>query len=112
MESVDLAWAVMAIRIQREVGGNLAELLDTVAATMVERERLRQEVLALTAEARLSAWVLGVFPLGCGVVLSVAQPAYMATLFGSPIGVLALGVSLVMAVVGFVWLRRIMTIEV
>ena len=112
MESVDLAWAVMAIRIQREVGGNLAELLDTVADTMVERERLRQEVLALTAEARLSAWVLGVFPLGCGVALSVAQPDYMATLFRSPVGVLALGASALMAVAGFVWLRRIMAIEV
>ena len=60
MHSIDLVWAVMAIRIQREVGGNLAELLDTVAETMTERERLRHEIVALTAEGRLSAWVLGV----------------------------------------------------
>ena len=54
--SVDLLWAVMAIRIQREVGGNLAELLDTVADTMTKRERLRREIMSLTAEGRLSAW--------------------------------------------------------
>ena len=54
MTSVDLMWAVMAIRIQREVGGNLAELLDTVADTMTQRERLRREIKALTAEGRFS----------------------------------------------------------
>ncbi len=64
MYSVDLMWAVMAIRIQREVGGNLAELLDTVARTMTERERLKREILSLTAEGRLSGWVLGIFPAG------------------------------------------------
>ena len=64
MTSVDLMWAVMAIRIQREVGGNLAELLDTVADTMTQRERIRHEIKALTAEGRFSGWILGIFPLG------------------------------------------------
>ena len=59
MDSPDFAWAVMAIRIQREVGGNLAELLMTVAETMTQRERLRRDVAALTAEGRISAIVLG-----------------------------------------------------
>ena len=63
MTSVDLMWAVMAIRIQREVGGNLAELLDTVADTMTQRERLRLEIRALTAEGRFSGWILGLFPV-------------------------------------------------
>ena len=63
MTSVDLMWAVMAIRIQREVGGNLAELLDTVADTMTQRERLRLEIRALTAEGRFSGWILGIFPV-------------------------------------------------
>ncbi len=62
--SADFAWAVMAIRIQREVGGNLAELLITVAETMVQRERLRREVKALTAEGRISAIVLAILPPG------------------------------------------------
>jgi tight adherence protein B len=112
MQSIDLVWAVMAIRIQREVGGNLAELLDTVADTMTERERLRHEIVALTAEGRMSAWVLGVFPPAFAVVLYMIQPDYMSTLFNSTIGVMAVVVSAVMAGFGFLWLRKIMAIEV
>lgn len=112
MHSVDLLWAVMAIRIQREVGGNLAELLDTVAETMTQRERLRHEVLALTAEGRMSAWVLGIFPPAFAVVLYMIQPDYMKTLFESPAGIVAVVVSAIMAGLGFVWLRKIMAIEV
>jgi tight adherence protein B len=112
MHSIDLMWAVMAIRIQREVGGNLAELLDTVSDTMTERERLRHEILALTAEGRMSAWVLGVFPPIFAVVLYVIQPTYMSELFKSSIGIMAVIVSTVMAGLGFMWLRKIMAIEV
>ena len=61
-ESKDFEWVVMAIKIQRQVGGNLAELLDTVAATMREREYVRRQVAALAAEGKLSAWVLGGLP--------------------------------------------------
>jgi tight adherence protein B len=112
MHSVDLMWAVMAIRIQREVGGNLAELLDTVARTMTERERLKREILALTAEGRLSAWILGIFPPGFAVVLYLVQPDYMKILFEESIGIIAVVVSAVMAGVGFLWLRKLMAIEV
>jgi tight adherence protein B len=105
-------WAVMAIRIQREVGGNLAELLDTVARTMTERERLKREILSLTAEGRLSAWVLGIFPPAFAVVLYVIQPDYMSVLFENSLGVMAVVVSAVMALIGFVWLRKLMAIEV
>lgn len=112
MHSVDLLWAVMAIRIQREVGGNLAELLDTVARTMTERERLKHEILSLTAEGRLSGWILGVFPPLFGGVLYLIQPDYMKVLFSSTIGMIALGISVIMAGFGFMWLRKIMAIEV
>jgi tight adherence protein B len=112
MQSIDLVWAVMAIRIQREVGGNLAELLDTVADTMTERERLRHEIVALTAEGRMSAWVLGVFPPAFAVILYMIQPDYMSTLFKNPLGIMAVVVSAVMAGFGFLWLRKIMAIEV
>jgi tight adherence protein B len=112
MHSVDLMWSVMAIRVQREVGGNLAELLDTVARTMTERERLKQEILSLTAEGRLSAWILGVFPVTFAGILFLVQPDYMKVLFESSMGVMAVVVSAVMAGLGFVWLRKLMTIEV
>jgi tight adherence protein B len=112
MKSVDLMWAVMAIRIQREVGGNLAELLDTVAHTMTDRERLKREIFSLTAEGRLSAWILGIFPPAFALVLYMIQPDYMKVLFEDPIGIMALCVSAVMAGIGFVWLRKMMAIEV
>ena len=112
MHSVDLVWAVMAIRIQREVGGNLAELLDTVADTMTERERLRREILALTAEGRLSAWVLGIFPPAFAV-RPLHDPARLHDdAVQNSLGIMAVVVSAVMAVFGFFWLRKIMEIEV
>jgi tight adherence protein B len=111
MASVDLMWAVMAIRIQREVGGNLAELLDTVAETMTQRERLRLEVRALTAEGRFSAWVLGVFPVAFAGVLYLVQPDYMSVLFEEAIGIMAVIVCGVMTFVGFIWLRKILRID-
>jgi tight adherence protein B len=112
MSSVDMMWAVMAIRIQREVGGNLAELLDTVADTMTQRERLRLEIKALTAEGRFSGWILGIFPIAFAGVLYVAQPQYISTLFENTMGLMACGVSLVMMFFGFIWLRKILAIEV
>jgi tight adherence protein B len=112
MGSVDLMWAVMAIRIQREVGGNLAELLDTVADTMTQRERIRGEIKALTAEGRFSGWILGIFPIAFAGVLYVVQPDYISTLFQDSDGLIAIGASLVMTGIGFVWLRKILAIEV
>jgi tight adherence protein B len=112
MGSNDLAWTVMAIKIQREVGGNLAALLDTVADTMQKRERIRREVKALTAEGRLSAVILGLVPPIAGVLLFLAAPDYMDALFDEAIGVVALVSGAALAVVGWFWLRRIVDIEV
>jgi tight adherence protein B len=112
MTSVDLMWAVMAIRIQREVGGNLAELLDTVSDTMTQRERLHLEIKALTAEGRFSGWILGIFPVAFAGVLFLIQPDYMGVLFSESIGVMAIIASAVMTFVGFIWLRKILQIEV
>jgi tight adherence protein B len=112
MGSVDLMWAVMAIRIQREVGGNLAELLDTVADTMTQRERIRGEIKALTAEGRFSGWILGIFPIAFAGVLYLVQPNYISVLFEDTDGLMAVAASLVMTGIGFVWLRKILAIEV
>ena len=84
MDSLDFSWAVMAITIQREVGGNLAELLMTVAETMVERERLRRDVKSLTAEGRMSAIVLGMLPPGLGLVMYSMNPEYMSVCSTNP----------------------------
>jgi tight adherence protein B len=112
MNSRDLAWVVMAIRLQREIGGNLAELLDTVAETMGERDRLRREIRALTAEGRMSGIVLGFFPPLFGGFLWLMRPDYIETLFSDSFGVAAVVAAAGMAVAGYFWLRKIVAIEV
>ena len=112
MDSRDFDWVVMAIRIQREVGGNLAELLSSVAETMISRERLRREVSALTAEGRLSAIVVGALPLVIGAAIMVLNPGYINTLFTEPLGKAMLLGSVVLMVIGFVWMRKTIEIDV
>lgn len=111
MNSEDFGWAVMAIRIQREVGGNLAELLMTVADTMTQRERLRRDVAALTAEGRISAIVLGLLPPGLGVVMMTMNPDYISRLFDGE-GLFLLGGAIVAMLIGFAWMKKCITIEI
>jgi tight adherence protein B len=102
----------MAIRIQREVGGNLSELLLTVADTMTQRERLRRDISALTAEGRMSAIVLGLLPVLLGLAMYVMNPEYMSKLFTDTLGNILLGGSVVAMLVGFVWMKKIIDIEI
>ena len=103
----------MAIRIQREVGGNLAVLLDTVADTMVKRERIRRELRALTAEGRLSAIVLSlVSPLLAARDLARRSRLPEAALPRRPRHRRGLIGAVVLSIVGWFWLRRIVDIEV
>ncbi|MEL7208919.1 MAG: type II secretion system F family protein, partial [Actinomycetota bacterium] len=101
MDSEDFSWAVMAVRIQREVGGNLAELLLTVAETMTQRERLRRDVAALTAEGKISAIVLGLLPPGIGLAMFLINPEYIGVLFSETIGNFMLGFAVCLAGFGF-----------
>jgi tight adherence protein B len=112
MGSPDFAWAVMAIRIQREVGGNLAELLLTVADTMTQRERLRRDVNALTAEGKMSAIVLGLLPVGLGMVMWGMNPDYMGVLVHERSGQIALFGSIGLAMVGFWWMKKTIEIDI
>jgi tight adherence protein B len=112
MGSADFGWAVMAIRIQREVGGNLSELLMTVAETMTQRERLRRDVQALTAEGRISAYVLGGLPVALGFVLFSINPDYIGRLFEHSMGQIMLGASIISMAVGFAWMFKIIKIEI
>ena len=112
MGSPDFEWAVMAIRIQREVGGNLAELLQTVGETMIARERMRREVRALTAEGRISAIILGILPVALGGVMYAVNPEYIQTLFNHRSGHIMLAGAGVLALVGFYWMKKTIEIEV
>jgi tight adherence protein B len=112
MGSTDLLWTVMAIKIQREVGGNLASLLDTVADTMQKRDRIRREIRALTAEGRLSGIILGLLPPVAGIGLYFIAPEYMEALFDEAVGIAAVIAAGVLAVLGWFWLQKIVDIEV
>ena len=112
MDSRDFRWVVMAIRIQREVGGNLAELLDTVAGTLRERARLRRQVDVLSAEGRLSAWIVGLLPVVFSLYLLVAQPGYLRPLYTDPLGFALLGLGGVMFLVGVLTLRWAVKVDV
>ncbi|MBN2841372.1 MAG: VWA domain-containing protein [Coriobacteriia bacterium] len=111
-QSEDFSWAVTAIGIQRDVGGNLAEVLDVVAATIRDRGALKRQIAGLTAEGRLSAWILLVLPFALILVLSVLNPSYLAGLFTTAPGLVMLAIGSVLLVVGAIWLRKIVTIEV
>ncbi|MBI2704086.1 MAG: type II secretion system F family protein [Actinobacteria bacterium] len=112
MDSPDFAWAVMAIRIQREVGGNLSELLLTVAETMTARERLRRDVRTLTAEGRMSALVLGILPIGLGFIMFLINPDYMGQLYKTTLGIIFSIAALVAMAIGFFWMKKIIDIEI
>jgi tight adherence protein B len=112
MQSVDFEWAVLAIEIQREVGGNLAEVLQTAAETMLERGRLRREVKALTAEGRMSAIVLGAMPFVLFAFLWVTNRDYLEPLTSSAGGLAVLGGSILLLAAGVYWLSRIVKVEV
>ncbi|MFV0316875.1 MAG: type II secretion system F family protein [Microthrixaceae bacterium] len=112
MGSDDFAWTVMAIKIQREVGGNLAELLLTVADTMTQRERLRRDVNSLTAEGRISAMILGMLPPGLAVVMYFMNRDYILQLFTPGLGYVMIGAAVIAMFIGFMWMKKIITIEV
>lgn len=107
MGSDDFRWAAQAIMINRETGGNLAEVLENVAGTIRERNEIRRQVQALSAEGRLSATVLSLLPVVVFTAVLVIQPTYFTIFFTSIVGVLALIVCLVLLGVGIFWMYRV-----
>lgn len=108
----DLTWAVMAVRIQREVGGNLAEVLQTAVETMRERGRLRRHVRSLSAEGRLSAYVLIGLPIVLALFTFLTRPDYLRPLFVDPLGIMMLLIGLVLLIAGIFWITRVVKVEV
>ena len=105
-------WTVLAINIQKESGGNLAEILDTLADTIRQRESVKRQIKGLTAEGRLSAVILFALPFVQGAAMFYINPSYMSLLFTHILGLGMLIMSAVMMVVGAIWLKSIISIEV
>lgn len=112
MDSTDLRWAVMAVRIQRSVGGNLVEVLRNTVDMMRERASLRRQVRALSAEGRLSAYILIALPLLVGSWLFLSKGSYMRPLYTTPLGLVMLIVGSVLMVLGTVWMSKVIKVEV
>lgn len=109
MRSKDMLWVVQAIDINREIGGNLTEILDTISGTIRDRNRLRRQVSALTAEGRLSAIVVMVLPFALAAFMATTNRAYIAVLFTSWTGLLLLGGGGLLLFLGGVWLRKLVS---
>jgi tight adherence protein B len=119
VRSDDLELMATAISVQHQVGGNLAEILDSIAYTIRERVRIKGEIRTLTAQQRLSGYVVGMLPIGLAGFLFVAAPGFMDPMFfnppgiaGLPAGVIILVFGGIMMFIGFMFIRRIVDIEV
>lgn len=111
MRSEDWRWAVMAVRIQRDVGGNLAEVLMTTVGTLRERAATRRQVRALSAEGRLSAWILLALPIGLFVLLAFIRTEYLSLLWTTLPGVVMLVVTVLLMGIGSFWMSRVVKVE-
>ena len=119
VRSDDLELMATAITIQHQVGGNLAEILDSIAFTIRERVRIKGEIRTLTAQQRYSGYVVGGLPIGLAAVISIIDPGFMSPMFqtppallGLPLGEALLALGAFSMLVGFILIRRIVAIEV
>jgi tight adherence protein B len=111
MHSEDFRWVAQAVAIHRQVGGNLADVLDTVGDTIRERNQIRRQVKALSAEGKLSAYVLMALPFLVTIALSVLNPEYVGRLTESGLGYSMIAIACVMLIIGGLVLRKVVTIK-
>ena len=112
IDSEDLDLVLTSVLIQRQVGGNLSEVLDNIARTIRERVRIRGEIRTMTAQGRISGIIISLLPIALGLVIYTMNPGYVRVLFVHPIGQLMLGVAVVGQIIGVFVIRRIVDIEV
>lgn len=111
MDSEDFRWIGQAIQINREVGGDLAEVLEQVASTIRERSEIKGQVRALSGEGKISAYILMAMPIIVAIMISFINPGYTDVFFTEPIGIAMLIISFVMFVIGGFWMSRIVKIK-
>lgn len=108
----DLDIVVTALLIQRTTGGNLTQILETIKETITERVRMKEELNALTAQGKMSAWVISLLPVILGLLLNVMNPAYFSPLVSHPLGWTLLGFGAISGMVGWLLIQKIIKIEV
>jgi Flp pilus assembly protein TadB len=112
MESEDLRWTVQALRIQQRVGGSLSRILEISSTTVRQRAQLHREVRALSAEGRLSAWILMALPVAIFAFFAITRPEYVSVFWTQPLGWTLLGVLVVILAIGALWMRRVIEVKV
>lgn len=112
MPSPDLDLMITAMSVQREVGGNLAEVLDAISFTIRERVRIKGEIKVLVAQGRYTGYLLTMLPFGLAGFLYLYNPDFIGPMFEDPCGWLMLGISLVLIVIGYFVINKIVSIEV
>jgi tight adherence protein B len=109
---VDVRIFATAILVQREVGGNLAEILDNLAYVIRERFKIRRQLRVITAQGRMSGYVLAVMPVAVGCAIYLLNRSYMELLFTHPIGKIMLVAAIMLQMMGYFWIRRIVDIDI
>jgi tight adherence protein B len=112
VDTVDVRIFVIAVLIQREVGGNLAEILDNLAVTIRGRFYIRRQLRVYTAQGRMSGYVLAALPIVVGGILALIQPDYVALLFNNLLGLLMVVTAVILQILGFFWIRKIVNIDI
>lgn len=110
--SDDLDLTVTAIKVQREVGGNLAEVLDAISFTIRERVRIKGEIRALTAQSRYSGYLISFLPVVVSLFLYIVNPSFVSQLTGDPCGWIMIGVAVTGVVVGFLIMRKLANVDI
>jgi len=110
--SDDLRFFVIAVLLQRETGGNLAEVLGNISTLIRNRFQLLGKIRVLATEGKMSAWVLAALPVGATVMMNLAAPEFMATLWTDPVGIAMIYTCLLSAIVAIFWMWRIVKIRV
>ncbi|BCW37391.1 secretion system protein [Arthrobacter sp. StoSoilA2] len=111
MRNEDFVWIAQAIQINREVGGNLADVLDQVNDTIRERSEIKGHIKSLAAEGKFSAYILMALPVGIVFMLMIVNPGYMNVMFTNPLGWVMIGGSVILMTIGGLWMRKIIDLK-
>ncbi|HAH19183.1 type II secretion system F family protein [uncultured Eubacterium sp.] len=111
IKSPDLMLAVSAVSVQRQTGGNLSQILETISNTIRERIKVKADVSAVTSQGRMSGLLIGVLPIGLGLVLNIINPDYMKPMLETGTGHILLGICVFLEVIGFLVIKKIVDIK-
>ena len=111
INSEHFSWVIMAVNVQREVGGNLVEVMEIIADTIRERTKVLNQINALTAEGKLSAYILIALPILLAIYLSFINREYMSLLITTTMGLVMIGTAVLLMIVGIIWILRVIRVE-